>query len=455
MAVIYYRFRSQRPEQISTVAFDGTGLTVFEFKREVITLNKLFNTNDVDVGVFSAEEQDKEFDDDNEVIPRSSTVIVRRTAALKKGRGNIARYLAGRPRVVKSAVNALTTTAATTQGITTGQPESEQDAIQKMFADQEDQWSQQQSVMATAARIDTPRTNAKLDESIPDYYICYKCGEKGKHHIRNCPKNNDPNWEGVRIKKTTGIPKSYLKTVEVDPTMDGSEEGKNYMINEEGKYVVQVADTKSWQQFQAAASSKGNSNQNGKLDPLWETPVPVSDETPDEIKNLRDDSDEKGRVWRTPMLMPCCKKRYSKQFIEDKLIDNDFTCPNCGQEEIYLDSLESDDDMKKKVDDYIEERRKNPSLLVVNSKSATQDVVPKEGENANGETTNDTGDEPVAKRQQLNPAGMMPMPMMMPGMMPMPFMPFMPGMMPGMMPQNMMNQQQQQQQQQHPQQQQK
>lgn len=441
MAVIYYRFRSQRPEQISTVSFDGTGLTVFEFKREVITLNKLFNTNDVDVSVFSSEDPDKQYDDDNEVIPRSRTVIVKRTAASKKGRGNIARYLAGRPRVVKSALNTPQAMASAAPTSASGTGETEQDAIQKMFADQEDQWSQQQSVMASATRIDTPRTNAKLDESIPDYYICYKCGEKGKHHIRNCPKNNDPNWEGVRIKKTTGIPKSYLKTVEIDPTVDGSEDGKNFMINEEGKYVVQVADTKSWQQFQAAAASKGNQQPSGKSDPLWETPVPLTDDTPDEIKELRDDSDERGRVWRNPILMPCCQKRYSRQYIEDKLIDNDFTCPSCDKEEIYLDSLESDEEMKKRVDDYIEERRKNPALLTLSSNS--DDNSAKDGSNTNGDT-DANGDEPAAKRQQLNPAGMMQMPMMMPGMMPMPFMPFMPGMMPGMMPQNMINPQQQQ-----------
>jgi len=42
-------------------------------------------------------------------------------------------------------------------------------------------------------------------------YVCHMCGEKG-HHIRNCPKGNDPK-KHKKIKPATGMPRSWLRRV--------------------------------------------------------------------------------------------------------------------------------------------------------------------------------------------------------------------------------------------------
>lgn len=377
MAVIYYRFKSQRPEQISNIRFDGTGLTVFELKREIIYVNKLLTATDVDVLLYHYEDADKEYGDDNEVIPRSSTVFVRRTSAGKKGKGNIARYVAGRQKLMRPALEtAPIVTAANAVG-TAGAGATEEDMIQQMFNQQDQQWDQQQAIMATATRIDNTRTNAKLDENIPDYYICYKCGAKGKHHIRNCPKNNDPNWEGVRVKKTTGIPKSHLKTLDT-PAGVVNDPTQNYMVNEEGKYVVQVADSRAWERYQKIQQSKNEA----RLD---------ADEVDVDDATLRDPQTQK--LFRDPVKTKCCQKTYSRHVIENLLIESDFKCPNCGQDEVYLDSLEPDEEAQKRVDEFLKERKR------------------KLGEN-----------EEAAKRQKVDPAGL---PTLQPGMS-MPYMPYMP-----------------------------
>ena len=271
MAVIYYRFRSQKPDHIATIKFDGTGLTVFELKRDIILANNLLHSTDVDIVLYSTEDiQDtkswgyqnggsssageRELDDDNEVVPRSTTVLVRRTMTPKKNKGNVQRYVAGKPRLQVSGTNSVNKSISLGNNVggtmnfgdaaTNG---DEDDMIKKMFSVQDEQWSQQQDVMATATRVDNFRTN--VNEPVPEYYICYKCGEKGKHHIKNCPKNNDPNWEGVRVRKTTGIPKSHLKAIEnpEDTIRDSNSSGNTtYMVNDEGKYGVAVADTKAW-----------------------------------------------------------------------------------------------------------------------------------------------------------------------------------------------------------------
>lgn len=429
MAVIYYRFRSQKPDHIATIKFDGTGLTVFELKRDIILANNLLHSTDVDIVLYSTEDiQDtkswgyqnggsssageRELDDDNEVVPRSTTVLVRRTMTPKKNKGNVQRYVAGKPRLQVSGTNSVNKSISLGNNVggtmnfgdaaTNG---DEDDMIKKMFSVQDEQWSQQQDVMATATRVDNFRTN--VNEPVPEYYICYKCGEKGKHHIKNCPKNNDPNWEGVRVRKTTGIPKSHLKAIEnpEDTIRDSNSSGNTtYMVNDEGKYVVAVADTKAWEKYQKTKKGESGGYLNGDVD--------VDD---GELKDP-----ETGKLWKSPVRIPCCNKIFSRKIIEDKLIDSDFTCPSCGKEQIYLDTLVADEELQAKVDEYV----KNLS-----------------------ENKNNDGNSP--KRRQVNPAGatantsqlpqipMMPMPpinMQMPPMnigMPL-FMPFMP--MPGMNP---------------------
>ncbi|KAH3671965.1 hypothetical protein OGAPHI_000151 [Ogataea philodendri] len=337
MAVIYYKFRSQRDDLISTIKFDGTGLTVFELKREIIYANKLINSSDTDILLYHVEDPENEYEDDNEVVQRASTVLVRRTSGGKKGRGNVLRYMAGKPRIAKAQAPVLPTPSATTttQVAASG---TEEDMVRQMFNQQDDQWNQQQAVMATAQRVESSRQNLKLDENIPEYYICYKCGEKGKHHIRNCPKNNDPNWDGIRIKKTTGIPKSYLRTVD-NPTDIVNEPNQNYMVNEEGKYVVAVADKKAWERYQTIQQSKQ-----------------VDDDIKVDDPELTDPNT--GKIWRDPVRTKCCNKLYSKPYIEDILLESDFKCPNCGQEDIYLDSLEPDKDLQKKVDDFLAKNKR-------------------------------------------------------------------------------------------------
>ena len=399
MAVIYYRFRSQKPDHVSTIKFDGTGLTVFELKREIIVVNDLIHSNDIDIVLYSTEniqsttqsgaDADKELTDDNEVVPRSSTVLVRRTMCPKKGRGNVQRYVAGKPRVqTGSAVSRPATTALGSAILGGGPTEgSEDDMLNKVFNQQDEQWLETQDAMATATRIDTFRP--AQNEPVPDYYICYKCGEKGKHNIKNCPKNNDPNWEGVRVRKTTGIPKSQLKAIAKPDEMDMEKLPNGtttYMVNDEGKYVVAVADTKAWEQFQNIKKGENSDRNNGE--------IAVED---GELKDT-----QTGMLWKNPVRTPCCGKIYSRKFIEDALIESDFTCPNCHKDQIFIDDLLPNDELQKKVDEYMKNLTDEQSL-----KPAKRH-------------------QPGAVGVQPNGTSMLQMPNMMPNMNTMPMMPMMP-----------------------------
>jgi protein MPE1 len=92
-----------------------------------------------------------------------------------------------------------------------------------------------------------PNKKHTADNEPPQGYVCYRCGEKG-HWIKECPTNDDPNYENKpRIKRTTGIPRSFLKTVDKQTALsgDGSEDSKppsGVMVNAEGQFVIAEPD---------------------------------------------------------------------------------------------------------------------------------------------------------------------------------------------------------------------
>ena len=49
---VFYKFKSQRDE--SRVNFDGTGISVFDLKKEIILANNLGKANDFDLAIFDS-----------------------------------------------------------------------------------------------------------------------------------------------------------------------------------------------------------------------------------------------------------------------------------------------------------------------------------------------------------------------------------------------------------------
>lgn len=52
---VFYKFKSQKDE--SRVTFDGTGISVFDLKKDIILANNLGKANDFDLYVYDASAQ--------------------------------------------------------------------------------------------------------------------------------------------------------------------------------------------------------------------------------------------------------------------------------------------------------------------------------------------------------------------------------------------------------------
>jgi protein MPE1 len=166
---VFFKFKSQR--EPTRVEFDGTGISVFELKREIINKSGLGDGTDFDLFIYTDDNsegmwgngaqgwwksnQDAEYDDDTTIIPRSTTVIARRQPAAKPGAGRAARYVSGKmPVAAKNAgrkeqsVKASISKSSSNAISQMNNAMTEEEKMNAMFNAQTEQWSAQQEEMS-------------------------------------------------------------------------------------------------------------------------------------------------------------------------------------------------------------------------------------------------------------------------------------------------------------------
>ena len=373
---IFYRFKSNK--ESLQITFDGTSLSVFEVKREIITLSRFGDGTDFDLEIYANDSNESEstrlkqtevrtgqltgaeYDDDTTQIPRSSTVIVRRLPASRPGAGKAARYVTGKMPVNARNAHRIESTArssnrgtptASNAAMGSGKPMTEDEKLQAILNANTESWRAEQESMShkPVIRSSFNKQAAVPDKPLPPGYICHRCGEKG-HWIQACPTNNDPNFDNrPKFKKTTGIPRSFLKVVEKptevgeDGKIDVSKLPQGVMYTANGEWVIAEPDKATWdkiQEKQSAAAAKAKEAASGD-------------------QELRDRGLEcpiHNGAFVDPTKTPCCGKTYCRDCIENALLDGDLICPNCG-EQVLLDKLEPDDDMVAKIKAFEEEKK--------------------------------------------------------------------------------------------------
>jgi protein MPE1 len=176
---VHFKFKSSK--EPTRINFDGTGLTVFELKREIITTSHLGDGNDFDLLIYD-ESSNEEYTDDTAIIPRSSMVIARRVPAARPGHGRAARYVSGRM-PVHARRDQGTTGANALAAMNNAKTEKEK--IAAMFAAEGDQWMKQQQEMSHQQKVPfgkgQKRPTNQPERPLPPGYICHRCQQKGKH----------------------------------------------------------------------------------------------------------------------------------------------------------------------------------------------------------------------------------------------------------------------------------
>ncbi|OHE94145.1 MPE1 protein [Colletotrichum orchidophilum] len=382
---VFFKFKSQK--EPTRVEFDGTGISVFELKRDIILKSGLGDGTDFDLAIYS-EDGSEEYDDDTTIIPRSTTVVARRLPAAKPGGGRGARYVSGKMPVAakNSSRKEQTTKSATAKAASNAISQmnnamTEEEKMAAMFQAQTESWSAQQEEMSNQTPVFKP--GSKKPANVPDHdppngYICYRCGEKG-HWIQLCPTNDDPEFDNrPRVKRTTGIPRSFLRTVDksVALAQSGDDETKRpsgIMVNAEGEFVIAEPDKASWEQFQAKAKSSASAAK----------AIAMGDKELQE-QGLECPIDKK--MFIDPMKTPCCQKTYCNDCITNALIESDFICPNCSTEGVLIDDLKADEETAEKMREFLKEKSdaKSPTAASPPPASSPKENAETKTELANG-----------------------------------------------------------------------
>jgi protein MPE1 len=254
----------------------------------------------------------------------------------------------------ESARPSAVLTSAITEDMT------EEERIAMLYQDVSGHWEQQKQQMANAKPVFN--RSAKQKPHVPDHdppktYVCKRCEQPG-HWIQACPTNGNPEYDDRRnTKKPTGIPRSFLKTVDKpterqdDGLTDTTKRSSGVMRNADGQYVRAVPDQASWQKYQSKAKAAQEQQK-------------AAAEGSKELRERGLECPLDKQMFVEPMKTPCCEKTYCKDCIETALINSDLVCPNCSTS-ILIDNLIPDEDMVKRIQKYeeekVEERKKEAS----------------------------------------------------------------------------------------------
>ena len=161
---------------------------------------------------------------------------------------------------------------------------------------------------------------------------------------------------------------------------------QHLMVNAEGEYVFAQADEKTWKKHleQVKASEANKQNAAAGNEELRE-------------RGLECTIDQ--RLFVDPMKTPCCGRTYCHDCIENALLENDLVCPGCETENVSLEALKPDDEMKEKIKAYQEEKSNEKQR----SRSPTASVntpKPEEAETGSRPVTRDGSKSPKSETGQ-------------------------------------------------------
>ncbi|XP_029015515.1 E3 ubiquitin-protein ligase RBBP6 [Betta splendens] len=330
MTHVHYKFSSKL--SYDTVLFDGPHITLRDLKRQIMGRERL-RAGDCDLQITNAQSKE-EYTDDEGLIPKGSSVIVRRIPVCGgKSSSNT------KTKNIESSAVSFHHTYGAAKAMDEQSSSRALPFLAKMANLAEADVSEEDKIrlMLNQSTYDAMNYNKRFGAVLPPNYTCYRCGNAG-HHIRSCPASGDKNYEApVRIRKSTGIPRSFMVEVD-DPSMKGA------MLTNTGRYAIPAIDAEAY-----AIGKK-------EKPPFVPQEKPASeaeeDPVPDELLCLicRD-------LLSDAVVIPCCGNSYCDDCIRTALLDSEeHVCPTCSQSDVSPDTLIANKFLRQAVNNFKKER---------------------------------------------------------------------------------------------------
>ncbi|KAM7386576.1 hypothetical protein PAMA_009268 [Pampus argenteus] len=352
MSHIHYKFSSKL--SYDTVLFDGPDITLSDLKRQIMGRVKL-RAGDCDLQITNAQTKE-EYTDDEGHIPKGSSVIIRRVPVIgvKSGSSSKNQNNERSDNQYHQAFGAVKVT---------DDHNSSRDlpffAKMANLAHVDASEDDKIKAMMNQSAYHSMGYTKKFGAALPANYICYRCGNTG-HHIRNCPNRaiRDNNFEApMRIKKSTGIPRSFMVEVD-DPNIKGA------MLTNCGRYAIPTID--------AEAYNIGKKEKPPFVPQEKPKSEAEDDPVPDELVCLICHD-----LLSDAVLIPCCGNSYCDDCIRNALLDSEeHVCPTCSQSDVSPDTLTANNFLRRTVNDYKKEKIQTDSLRGMSATSQSLNPTP-------------------------------------------------------------------------------
>ncbi|KAL7290181.1 hypothetical protein TKK_0015891 [Trichogramma kaykai] len=292
---VHYKFKSTL--DYYTVSFDGLYISVADLKKNILQQQKIGKKADFELLITDAQTKEG-YHDDSTLIPKNSSLVVSRvplTVAQKRIR----------ERTELSVTHNINDQTEVGKSVDLTKLEgSELDKINLMMSQ-----STQEYQTSNWVKI---RGSSQTGE-VPPNYRCHKCHRHG-HWIKDCPISN----EVTEIKKSTGIPRSFMVPVE-GPSVPGA------MMTPGGTYAVPAIDHQAYKE-----GKKERPPFTG--DP--QTDVEQTEIPKDMICPICKD------ILTDAVMIPCCGKPFCDECIRTYLLESeDHQCPDCEEKDVSPENM--------------------------------------------------------------------------------------------------------------------
>ncbi|KAL3694254.1 hypothetical protein R1sor_007905 [Riccia sorocarpa] len=375
---VYFKFKSAK--DFDSVSIDGHFISVANLKEKIVEQKKLGRGSDYDLVVSNAQ-TNEEYTDEGYLVPKNTSVIVRRVpgrprmpivADVKEERKptpEAAPLKNGLPHVESSQKNLnissvpdvlddfgidLYAVPEPAQPTAASLTEDEDNKIKAFVDASANDWQRQTQESFSAGRGSGGKgqgrgaplrgygTGRGFEKKNPPHgYVCHRCGVTG-HYIQHCPTNGDPSYDIKKVKPPTGIPKTML------------------VANPDGSYALPTGEVAVLKPNEAVFERE--------VDGLPSSSRPVLDIPPELCCPLC-----KGVLKEAVLTSKCCFKSYCDKCIRNEIITN-AKCV-CGAKNILADDLLPNRTLRDAINRFMESQdRAATSSGNIGSRMIVQDM---------------------------------------------------------------------------------
>ncbi|CAK9299907.1 unnamed protein product [Gordionus sp. m RMFG-2023] len=326
-------------------------MSLEELKDNILQQKKMPKSGNFTLQIINAQNKE-EYKGDKVLIPKNTSIIVARVPISAQMKKLQERSLRNAP--FTSTIEALSIHSKSNNFLHDYNNITQNSNLSKLDMSEE----QKIKAMMQQATKDFDPTlyqNLKFRHPPPSTYVCFKCHQIG-HWIQFCPFFTENNNFENRIKRSTGIPRSFMTPVQ-GPNIKGA------LLTNEGKFAVPIIDQRAYIDKKIEAPpflpiASATDTRNPVVEVIITKPVPKDLECGICAKLMKDAT-----------VVPCCGNSFCYQCISKALLDHeDRICPSCHECDISPGILIPNQKLRNAVDNYLTSL--NPNFPTVSSVSS-------------------------------------------------------------------------------------